>query len=126
VSPDITKLRERITLTKVGLAKALENTGTVAGYGCPAKLTTLMYATGLDRLAARFTCIYDDNPLKVGRSTPGTRIPIVPSATLMVDPPDTLVLFAWNFAAEIIPRLRANGYRGRIVTPLPEVEIDEV
>jgi SAM-dependent methyltransferase len=125
-SVDITKLSERITLAKAGLALALQGAGTVAGYGCPAKLTTLMYATGLDRHAARFTCIYDDNPLKVGRSTPGTRIPIVPSATLMVDPPDMLILFAWNFASEIIPRLRAQGYRGRIVTPLPEVEIDEV
>ena len=122
-NPDISKLRERIALTAAGLQLALQDAGTVAGYGCPAKLTTLMYATGLDR--ERITCIYDDNPLKVGKLTPGTLIPIVPSANLVADAPDTLILFAWNFASEIIPRLRAQGYKGRIITPLPEVEVDE-
>jgi len=122
-TPDVGQLRERITLTKAGLSLALQDAGTVAGYGAPAKLTTLMYATGLDRNA--LTCIYDDNPLKVGKLTPGTLIPIVPSANLAADAPDTLILFAWNFASEIIPRLRAQGYKGRIVTPLPEVEVDE-
>lgn len=127
---DMAKLRERIKLTKVGLAMALGGTAgldKIAGYGCPAKLTTLMYATGLaDTPTYKLTCIYDDNPLKVGKFTPGTLIPIVPSANLVADAPDTLILFAWNFASEIIPRLRAQGYKGRIITPLPEVEVDEV
>ncbi len=120
-------LRERMVLTKTGLVLALGGTAgldNIAGYGCPAKLTTLMYATGLDR--ERITCIYDDNPLKVGKLTPGTLIPILPSANLFIDAPDTLILFAWNFASEIIPRLRAQGYKGRIITPLPEVEVDEL
>ena len=64
--------------------------------------------------------------LKAANLTPGTLIPIVPSANLVADAPDTLILFAWNFASEIIPRLRAQGYKGRIITPLPEVEVDEV
>jgi hypothetical protein len=127
---DMAVLRERIMLTKAGmfsnteLALAIHSGGSIAGYGCPAKLTTMMYATGLNH-GDVFSCIYDDNPLKIGRTTPGTRIPIVPSANLIADAPDTLILFAWNFASEIIPRLRAQGYRGRIITPLPEVEIDE-
>ncbi len=115
-------LRERITLTRAGLSLALECAGTVAGYGCPAKLTTLAYACKLPDLA----CVFDDNPLKVGRTTPGTHWPIVPTSELLERNPDTLILFSWNFASEIIPRLRAMGYRGRIVTPLPEVEVDEV
>ena len=122
--PKLAKLRERIALTAAGIQLACQDGGSVAGYGCPAKLTTLMYATGLDRNA--LTCIYDDNPLKVGKLTPGTLIPIVPSANLVADAPDTLILFAWNFASEIIPRLRAQGYKGRIITPLPEVEVDEL
>lgn len=118
--------KDKIKLTSAGLQLALANADSVAGYGCPAKLTTLMYATGLAKQRDSFTCIYDDNPLKVGKLTPGTLIPIVPSANLVVDAPDTLILFAWNFASEIIPRLRAQGYKGRIITPLPEVEVDEL
>lgn len=132
MSPDITKLRERIMLTKAGLfsdpklARVFYGDGSIAGYGCPAKLTTLMYTLGFNQVdGGVFSCIFDDNPLKVGRTTPGMNIPIVPTSELLTRNPDTLILFSWNFASEIIPRLRAMGYRGRIVTPLPEVEIDE-
>jgi SAM-dependent methyltransferase len=118
---DISKLRERITLTRAGLSLALEGMTTIAGYGCPAKLTTLSYACKIPDLV----CVFDDNPLKVGHKTPGSGWPIVPTSELLDLNPDALILFSWNFASEIIPRLRARGYKGRIVTPLPEVEVDE-
>jgi SAM-dependent methyltransferase len=120
-SPDISHLHERITLTRAGLSLALDGMTTIAGYGCPAKLTTLSYACKIPDL----TCVFDDNPLKVGHKTPGSGWPIVPTSELLERNPDALILFSWNFASEIIPRLRAMGYKGRIVTPLPEVEVDE-
>jgi len=118
---DISKLRERITLTRAGLSIALEGMTSIAGYGCPAKLTTLSYACKIPDLV----CVFDDNPLKVGHKTPGSGWPIVPTSELLERNPDALILFSWNFASEIIPRLRAMGYKGRIVTPLPDVEVDE-
>ena len=119
--PSISKLHDRIDQTRLGLSAAFEGAGTVAGYGCPAKLTTLSYACKLPDLA----CVFDDNPLKVGHKTPGSGWPIVPTSELLERNPDTLILFSWNFADEIIPRLRALGYRGRIVVPLPEVKVYE-
>lgn len=91
---------------------------TVAGFGAPAKLTTLLAVLGF-----RPPVIYDDNPAKVGKFTPGTGIPIVPSSRLLEDNPDYLILFAWNFAEEVIPRLRAQGFKGKIVVPLPEFRV---
>jgi SAM-dependent methyltransferase len=86
----------------------------VAGYGAPAKLTTLCHQFGIGRSDIAF--VIDDSPWKQDLTTPGTRIPVVK------DGPQTpsVLIFAWNFAPQIAAKLRASGYTGRIVTPLPE------
>jgi len=94
----------------------------VAGYGAPAKASTLLDYCGLgpDDIA----WIADRNPLKQGRLTPGTGIPIVSPERIASDRPDVLVLFAWNFAGEIMAQL--NGYRragGRFLIPVPAVRL---
>jgi SAM-dependent methyltransferase len=67
----------------------------ICGFGAPAKLTTLMYAFGLD--AADFEFIIDDSPLKQGLLTPGMNIPVCPSTALYERNIDVCVVFAWNF-----------------------------
>ena len=63
----------------------------------------------------------DRNPLKQGMFTPGPRIPIVPVATLESDPPDVLVLLAWNLADEIKQQLAWFSQRGgRFLVPVPK------
>jgi SAM-dependent methyltransferase len=92
----------------------------VAGFGAPAKLTTLMHEFGLDRQAIEF--IVDDSTWKQGCYTPGTRIPVVPSSQLYERRPDWCVVFAWNFADSIINKHSAytqNG--GHFLVPLPEL-----
>ena len=93
-------------------------TTAICGYGCPAKLTTL-----LTQFKVPLECVYDDNPLKVGRFVPGTIIPIRNSSQLIRDNPPVLVIFSWNFASEMMPRLRALGYQGKFIVPLPEVRV---
>ena len=71
-------------------------TGSIAGYGAPAKATTFMYQTG-----ARVDYIVDDTPDKQGMFTPGLNIPIVSSDELKLRKPDKVFPLAWNFAAEL-------------------------
>jgi SAM-dependent methyltransferase len=93
----------------------------VAGYGAPAKLTTLCHQFGITRSDVAY--VIDDSPWKQGMLAPGTRIPIVPPSEIYpsfaLGTPASIVVFAWNFAEQIAAKLRAAGYRGRIVTPLP-------
>ena len=115
---DMSKMRETIDVRSAALQSIITSTrGTFAGYGAPAKLTTMMYATGL-REYCDLQCVFDDNPLKVGRTTPGAHVPIVSSAELLERAPDNLVLFSWNFADAITARLRAFGYKGNIINPM--------
>jgi hypothetical protein len=99
------------------LASLKANGKTVAGYGAPAKLTTLMHALGLDGSTIDF--VVDDSPLKQGRVTPGTFIPIFPSSALAERKPDAVVVFCWNFSESVI----ANNPGHTFIVPLPELRI---
>lgn len=94
----------------------------VVGYGAPAKGNTLLSYLGFgpDQMAY----IADKSPLKQGRVTPGTHIPVVPPERLVEDQPDYVLLLAWNFADEIMAEqaeYREKG--GRFILPVPEVRI---
>lgn len=94
----------------------------IAGFGAPAKATTLMHHFAIGPEIIDF--IIDDSPLKQGLYTPGMHIPVVSSQALSDRKPDILVILAWNFAPSIIERtatFRAGG--GRYVVPLPQVEV---
>jgi novobiocin biosynthesis protein NovU/D-mycarose 3-C-methyltransferase len=90
----------------------------VAAYGATAKGNTLLGFSGLT--AADIDYIVDRNPLKHGMSAPGSRIPIVPVAALEADPPDVLLLLAWNLADEISQQLAWFSQSGkRFLIPVP-------
>ncbi len=95
---------------------------TISGYGAPAKASTIINFCKLTPREIDY--IVDDNPLKQGRLIPGRKIPIVTSAHLSEHPTDYILIFAWNFAEEIISKiepLRAHGVK--IIIPFPEPEI---
>ena len=57
--------------------------------------------------------------LKIGKSMPGTSIPVVEESRLFTDQPDSAIIFSWHIADELAPTLRAKGYRGKLLSPLP-------
>jgi len=94
----------------------------IAGFGAPAKATTLMYQFGFDKDLISF--IIDDSPLKQGLYSPGLHIPVVPSSWLYEKKPDVVVILAWNFAESIIKNHRRYLDEGGIfIIPIPEFKI---
>ena len=96
----------------------------IAGFGAPAKATTLMFHFGLGPETLAY--IIDDSPLKQGLYSPGHHIPVVPSSHLYdaAHRPDVVLILAWNFADSIMKKhqpFRDAG--GRFVVPLPHVEM---
>lgn len=72
---------DHVGLCLRGVLDNLKSQGkTIAGYGAPAKATTLMYHFGIDIKSIDF--IVDDSPLKQGLFTPGLHIPVLPSSIL--------------------------------------------
>ena len=115
----IVALRDELSTLLQGLKSGGSS---IAGYGAPAKATTLMYHFGLDAGVIDF--IVDDSPLKQGLYSPGLHIPVLPSSALANRNPDYLLILAWNFAE---PIMRNNSHfvdqGGRFIVPIPEVKI---
>ncbi|MDC1122781.1 class I SAM-dependent methyltransferase [Nitrospinaceae bacterium] len=97
--------------------------GKLVAYGASARSSTLMNFAGIS--AKEIDCVVDRNPIKHGLYTPGTNIPIVSyDEGLKKLDGKHLLLLAWNFEEEIVKDLRASGFKGDIIVPLPnEVHI---
>lgn len=108
-----------------GLLAEIRSDGhSVAAYGAAAKGNTLLNFCGIDTDMIDY--VVDLNPLKVGKLTPGTHIPVRSVETIERDRPDYVLLLAWNFAPEILRQqeeYREHG--GRFIRPIPEPEVIE-
>ncbi len=114
---------DKLGQTFTGVIRELQAAGkTIAGYGAPAKATTLLYHFGIAPGTLEF--IVDDSPLKQGLYSPGLHIPVVPAEILLEKQPDILVILAWNFAEVIMEKNAAFAKKGgRFLVPVPEVRL---
>ena len=115
---------DRLKTEVVNCLRGLKADGRrLAGYGAPAKGSTLLEYFGVGPDLLDF--IADRSPLKQGRYTPGSHIPIVAPERLLEEPsPDHVLLLAWNFEDEILAQqaeFRRRG--GRFILPVPEIRI---
>jgi methylation protein EvaC len=90
----------------------------VAGYGAPARVSTICNYGGIGRSLIEF--VVDDSPLKQNRFTPGTHIPIVPKAHLDKNRPEILVVFAYEYFRDIREKTKGSF---RYLLPIPPREI---
>lgn len=114
--------RHDVILSKLRLLAMLrdlkEKGARVAGISAPSRASTLVNYVGLDEGLIDFVCEIPGS-LKIGKCMPGTQIPVVDEAKLYSDQPDCAVIFSWHIADELAPKLKAKGFRGQLITPLP-------
>ena len=93
------------------------------GYGAAAKGMTVLNAVNLD-----IDYIVDENPLKIGKLTPGRNIEIVEPG-VMADDADGLVIvvFAWNFLDEIKAKVKTmRPYHNDVfITYFPQISVSK-
>lgn len=94
----------------------------VCGYGASAKSTMWVNACKFSRKQIEFIC--DCTAQKVYTTSPGTDIPIVHEGEHFTQCVDYVVLFAWNYAKEIMDREKSFGHSGfQWIVPTPKLEI---
>ena len=104
------------------VATLLHDHNRVVGYGAPAKGSTLL--SFLELGPDKISYIVDRSPLKQGRYTPGSHIPVVAPERLLTDQPDYVLLLAWNFADEVLDQQADyRGRGGRFIIPVPRVQV---
>lgn len=125
----LSQFRTDVMLSKLRLHAMLrdlkEKGARIAGISAPSRASTLVNYVGLDEAIIDYVCEIAGS-LKIGKYMPGTLIPVVDEARLFEDQPDAAVIFSWHIAEELAPKLRAKGFRGQLITPLPVPRVLEV
>lgn len=109
---DMVRRRDRF----LGRLFRLRSDGTpIVCVGAAAKANTFLNYYRLDASVVDF--ITDASPLKIGKYTPGTRIPIRDDAALRTCPEAHAILTSWNIAAALRDRLAAINPRIQYLSP---------
>jgi SAM-dependent methyltransferase len=118
----LASFRRDVVLSKLRLLSMLrdlkEKGARIAGISAPSRASMLVNYVGLDEGIIDYVCEIPGS-LKIGKYMPGTGIPVVDETQLFSDQPDCAVVFSWHIADELAPKLRAKGFRGQLITPLP-------
>jgi SAM-dependent methyltransferase len=116
------RFRDDVMLSKLRLLAMIrdlkEKGARICGISAPSRASTLVNYLGLDADIVEYVCEIAGS-LKIGKCMPGTSIPVVEESRLFADQPDCAIIFSWHIADELAPKLRAKGFRGKLVTPLP-------
>jgi SAM-dependent methyltransferase len=93
----------------------------VIGYGAAGRANTLLNYCHIT--PDLISCIVDESPLRYGRFTPGTHIPVVSPKKVDFKKVDYVVILAWNYEKEIREKLKKSVIK--FIIPLPRVKIDD-
>lgn len=105
------------------LLNKLKNEGKrIIGISAPAKSSTILNYCKIDSNLIEY--MTEKSKIKPGHFTPGMNIPILNEGILKDDKPDYGIIFAWNFAPEIIRNNKEFAMRGGkfiILIPHPKI-----
>jgi C-methyltransferase C-terminal domain/Methyltransferase domain/Putative zinc binding domain len=114
--------RREVTLSKLRLLSMLrdlkEKGSRIAGISAPSRASTLVNYVGLDEGLVEYVCEIAGS-LKIGKYMPGTLMPVVDEKFLYDDQPECAIIFSWHIADELATKIKAKGFRGKLITPLP-------
>ena len=119
---DLSKFSSKISLAlnnlsaQLGLIKEMDKK--IAGYGASGRANVITSTMNWDSDDLMY--IIDESPERYGRYTSNGKIPIYPPEFLESDPPDYILILAWNFADMIIEKTKHLGIP--YIIPFPEVK----
>jgi len=93
----------------------------IVGISAPARSNTILNFCNIN--SGNLEYIAEKSVLKIGKFTPGSHIPVVDDKQLVSDQPDFALLLSWHLSDSIIPKIRNDGFKGKIIIPLPEPKI---
>lgn len=102
--------------------EAKQNGEVVYAYGASTKGNTLLQYFNLD--SSKVAAAAERNPIKWGKYTIGTGIPVISEEQARADKPDYFLVLPWHFMPEFLKRERdyLDG-GGKFIVPLPEFQV---
>ncbi|KPK77691.1 MAG: methyltransferase [Phycisphaerae bacterium SM23_30] len=118
--------QQRVVRSKLQLYELLgeikQKGGKIYGIGAPSRASTLINYVGLDDGIIDYVLEVKGSP-KIGKYMPGTLIPVIEESILFEDPPDYALMLSWHIADDVMPKLKAKGYGGKFIIPLPQPRV---
>lgn len=114
-------VKKAIQLFRGNLLELKRSGAKIAGYGASAKGNTLLNSAGINTDFVDY--IIDSTPEKIGKFSPGTGIPIKHPQELQKNPPDYLLILAWNFKETLMENARKLGFKGKFIIPIPSFTV---
>lgn len=107
----------------LSLLKEIKSAGkSVVGYAATSKSTTINNFCGIGSELIEYIC--DTTPLKQGKYSPGTHIPIRPYSSFCDNYPDYALLYAYNHSKEIMGKeSKFIDAGGKWIVYVPEVTV---
>ncbi len=120
------EFRDSVVVSKLALHALLlgikKQRKKVYGIGAPSRASTLVNYVGIDN--GIMDCVLEiKGSHKVGKYMPGTLIPVLDEAKLYEDQPEYAMLLSWHIADELMPKIKAKGFKGAFIIPLPEPRV---
>ncbi len=100
------------------LTKIKDDGHNIVGISAPARSSTILNFCNIN--SENLEYIAEKSHLKIGKFTPGSHIQVVDDKQLVIDQPDFALLLSWHLSDSIIPKIRNDGFKGKIIVPLPE------
>ncbi len=118
--------KKRVVQSKLDLYKLLADIkrdgGRIHGIGAPSRASTLINYVGLDADILDYV-LEVPGSYKTDKYMPGTLIPCISEAVLFEHQPDYAMMLSWHIAEEIMPKLKAKGFQGDFIIPLPSPRV---
>lgn len=123
---NLLKFKDKVVTSKLKLYNLLykikRENKKIYGISAPSRASTLINYLGLDD--GLLDCVLEvPGSYKIGKYIPGTIIPVLEESKLFKDQPEFALLLSWHIAEELMPKLRAKGFRGGFIIPLPKPKI---
>ncbi len=110
--------------TSAFIRKEAESGKTIYAYGASTKGNTLLQYYGLDNACVKSAV--ERNPMKWGKMTVGTWIPIISEEEARRAMPDYFFILPWHFLKEFREReSEFLGRGGKFIVPMPEFQVIE-
>jgi hypothetical protein len=121
-SDNVKEWRQEFRFLISGIRK---NGGSISAIGAPSRASTLVSYSGLTENDIHLVGELPGSA-KIGHFMPGTRILITEEKEVLLSRPDYLIILSWHLANDIIPKLKAKGFKGKFIIPLPKPRIIEL
>jgi len=122
----LANFKSKVVLSKLALHQLLlaikEQGKRIVGIGAPSRASTLINYAGLDD-GILDAVLEIKGSYKIGKYIPGTLIPVEEESKLYKDQPDYALLLSWHIAEELAPKIKAKGFKGDFIVPLPEPHV---